>query len=528
MAPTRRFSTTGRPQKACSKHGAQINERVYGSAITVLLVLLVIAVAWAVTIRRQMTRKEAAEEALRTSQKKLALHIHQTLLGVIEWDTEFRVREWNPAAEAIFGYSCEEALGRHATELIVPESVRSEVDSVWQQLLRQEGGEFHANENVTKDGRTILCEWVNTPLTDDSGAVVGVMGLARDVTERRQAEELRVAKEAAEAANLAKSTFLANMSHEIRTPMNAILGFSQLMRHDTGLSERQRQQLDIINSSGEHLLALINDVLEMSKVEAGRVSANLSVFDLHALIDEMDSLFSQRAEAKGLKLSVSRSDDVPQLVVTDENKLRQVFVNLLGNAVKFTDEGRVELRVGVRRGDDGKLRLVAEVQDTGCGIALEDTDRLFRYFEQVTVPRGAETGTGLGLAICREFVRLLGGEIAVESELGVGSTFKFDVVIEEAEANAAPVGLRESRVVGLHSGQPRYRVLVADDALDNRELFVQLLEPVGFDRARRVRRQGGSRGVRGVAPPADPDGHAHAGDGRLRGDTPHQVSPGWR
>jgi len=429
-----------------------------------------------------ITERKRAEEALSESQKKLALHLEQTLLGVIEWDTEFRAKEWNPAAEAIFGYSREEAIGRSAADLILPEAVRPQVESVWNQLLQQQGGQSNTNENVTKDGRTILCEWVNTPLVDDSGTVVGVMSLARDVTERRQAEELRIAKEAAEAANIAKSTFLANMSHEIRTPMNAILGFSQLMRHDNGLSERQRQQLDIINSSGEHLLALINDVLEMSKIEAGRISANPTTFNLHSLLDEMDSLFGLRAQVKALDFRVVRSDEVPRFVVTDENKLRQVFVNLLGNAVKFTDAGSVELRVGVRRDEEGKLRLLAEVEDTGRGIAPEDMDRLFQYFEQVGAGREAETGTGLGLAISREFVHLLGGEITVESQVGVGSVFRFDVAIEEAAAEAAAPGVAEPRrVTGLRPGEPRYRILVADDAPDNRELLVQLLEPVGFE-----------------------------------------------
>ena len=427
-----------------------------------------------------VTERYHAEESLRVSQRKLALHIEQTLLGVIEWDTEFRVREWNPAAEAIFGYSRDEALGRNAAELILPEAARSEIESVWQELVHQAGGQFSTNENVTKDGRKILCEWVNTPLTDDSGDVVGVMSLARDITERRQAEELRIAKEAAERASAAKSTFLANMSHEIRTPMNAILGFSQLMRRDTGLSERQRQQLDTINSSGEHLLALINDVLEMSKVEAGRISVNPTAFSLQSLLDEMNSLFGLRAEAKGLELRVICSDDLPRFVVTDENKLRQILVNLLGNAVKFTDTGSIELRVAVRRDEGGELRLLAEVADTGRGIAPEDTGRLFQYFEQTASGRSAETGAGLGLAISREFVHLLGGEIKVDSRLGVGSVFRFDIAIEEAAAEAVAPGAKGHHIVGLRPGEPRYRVLVADDDPDNRELLVELLEPIGF------------------------------------------------
>jgi PAS domain S-box-containing protein len=427
-----------------------------------------------------IAERKIAEQALRASERKLALHLQQTLLGVIEFDTDFKIREWNPAAEAIFGYSRQEVLGKSALELVVPRAARPEVAEVFETLLKRKGGEFGSNENITKDGTVITCEWVNTPLLDDGGNVTGVMSLARDVTERVQAEEYRIAKQAAEAANVAKSAFLANMSHEIRTPMNAILGFSQLMRHDKALTERQRQQLDIINSSGEHLLALINDVLEMSKIEAGRITANLVAFDLHELIDEMESLFAMRAQAKGLELRVTCSPDVPRFVVTDENKLRQVFVNLLGNAIKFTTEGSVDLRVDCERDGNGKLRLVAEVHDTGRGIPQADMGRLFEYFEQAEFSREGETGTGLGLAISREFVRLLGGEITAESEVGVGSTFKFDIVIEPAESQAVPSAPEESRIVGIEPGQPSYRVLVADDDPDNRELLVQIMERVGF------------------------------------------------
>ena len=458
----------------------QINERAYYSIIILLAVLLLIAVAWALTIRRQMKRKKAAEDALKATQRKLALYFEQTLLGVIEWDTDFRAREWNPAAEAIFGYSHEEAVGRRADELIIPEAQRARIDEAFERLLRQEASGFNTNENLTKDGRTILCEWNNTPLVDESGAVVGIMSLARDITERKRAEELRIDKEAAERASAAKTVFLANMSHEIRTPMNAVLGFSQLMRRDKGLSERQRQQLDTINSSGEHLLALINDVLEMSRVEAGRISTHPIAFALQSLLGEMSSLFALRAGAKGLGFRVICSEDVPRFIVTDENKLRQILVNLLGNAVKFTDTGSVELRVAVRRGEEDGLRLLVEVADTGRGIAPEDINRLFGYFEQVAAGRPAEAGAGLGLAISREFAHLLGGEIQVDSHLGAGSVFALEIAVEEASADAVAISAAPRRVVGLRPGEPRYRVLVADDAPDNRELLVELLEAAEF------------------------------------------------
>ena len=429
---------------------------------------------------QDITGRKLAEEALRESEKKLSLHLEQTLLGVIEWDMESRVEEWNPAAESIFGYSRDEALGRRADELIIPETIKSELESRWEALLGNKGGgKLGTNENVTKDGRTILCEWINTPLTIEDGTVIGVMSLVADVTEKRQAEQLRVAKEAAEAATKAKEAFLASISHEIRTPLNAILGFAQLLRSGGGLSERQRQQLDIINSSGAHLLVLINDVLEMSRIEAGMLTANRAALDLHSLLDEMGTVFRPLAQARGLELNVVSSNEVPRYAVTDENKLRQVLTNLLGNSIKFTDRGSIELRVTVERAEGRHLHLLAEVRDTGRGIAPSDVERMFEYFEQ-SGAMAKEPGTGLGLAISREFVRLLGGDIAVESQLGKGSVFRFNILIEEAESGPAGSVSARRRVVGLRAGEPQYRVLVADDSPDNRELLVQILESAGF------------------------------------------------
>ncbi|HEY5549173.1 MAG TPA: MASE3 domain-containing protein [Coriobacteriia bacterium] len=386
------------------------------------------------------------------------------------------VVEVNEVASEQFGYGREELAELSPAGLNDP-LYPGGTTRITERLLK-DGHAVFETAQIAKDGRSIPVE-VSARVIEVGGGRL-LLSLVRDITERRQAEQLRIAKEAAERASAAKSAFLANMSHEIRTPMNAILGFSQLMRRDKGLSERQRQQLDTINSSGEHLLALINDVLEMSKVEAGRVSTHPAAFALQSLLDEMGSLFALRAEAKGLEFRVTCSDEVPRFVVTDENKLRQILVNLLGNAVKFTDTGGIELRVATRHDDAGKLRLLVEVRDTGRGIAPEDMGRLFQHFEQVVADRTADTGTGLGLAISREFVRLLGGEIEVESTLGAGSVFRFDIAIERAAAEAV-VGVAEKRhVAGLRPGEPRYRVLVADDDPTNRELLVQLLEPVGF------------------------------------------------
>ncbi|NET39112.1 MAG: PAS domain S-box protein, partial [Cyanothece sp. SIO1E1] len=311
-------------------------------------------------------------------------------------------------------------------------------------------------------------------------------GLVRDISKRKQAETLlQQAKETAEAASRAKSHFLAHMSHELRTPLNVILGFSQLMSQSTLPGTEQHENLEIINRSGQHLLSLINDVLEMSKIEAGHIALNTNPFDLYFLIDSLQDLLQLRAQSKSLQLILNYAEDVPQYIQTDENKLRQVLLNLLCNAINFTRAGRVTLSVqAVQLSNiDQKAggRLSFSVQDTGCGIAPADLEHVFEPFVQVGVACQSHQGTGLGLAISQQFVRLLGGELMVTSTCNQGSTFKFEIPVQRVQSSVVQVCQPARKVVALAPDQPTYRLLNVDDCRLNRKILTNMLAPFGFE-----------------------------------------------
>ncbi len=326
-----------------------------------------------------------------------------------------------------------------------------------------------------RDGKETVVSYNATTFHDRDRKLQGVFAAARDVTERKRYEQ------SLQQANRAKSVFLANMSHEIRTPMNAILGFSQLMLRDQDITPRQCQYLGTINRSGEHLLALINDILEMSKIEAGRTTLNPSTFDLPVLLNDLEMMFRVRTDEKKLSFSVETIGDVPQFIVTDINKLRQVFINVIGNAVKFTEQGGIGLRVLADREGAAGPYLRVEVEDTGEGISTDDQEKLFRHFEQTKTGQQAGTGTGLGLAISREFVRLMGGDITVSSEVGRGSVFVVHLPLKEGEAQAVQAKANPRHVLRLQPGQATCRVLITDDIDENRQLLAQLLGPIGFE-----------------------------------------------
>jgi PAS domain S-box-containing protein len=412
-------------------------------------------------------------QELRRSKTYVEDILHSMADSLVVVDREGKIRTANPATYSLLGYGEGTLLGERI------ERITSGIELL--DAARLQGEESSSGievEYVAQNGVKIP---VLASVARMGGHSDTVICMAQDLRERKRAErELLSAKEAAESSNRAKSAFLANMSHEIRTPLNAIMGYSQLMLRDSDLGWGAKENLNIINRSGVHLLALINDILDMSKIEAGQVGLNPAPFDLPDLVKDLEVMFRLRAETKGLKLDVDISPDCRRSIESDMGKLRQVLVNLLGNAVKFTERGSIRLRMSMTQRENRELWLSARVEDSGLGIAAEEQTGLFRPFVQSQSGRNLQGGTGLGLAISQQFIRLMGGEIRLSSEVGKGSTFYFEVPVQPADGGFVSKQMETRRVTGLQSAQPAPRILIVDDEPNNRGWLTRLLKIIGF------------------------------------------------
>jgi PAS domain S-box-containing protein len=431
------------------------------------------AVLWVTAIL--VLRYRASTRSLEDREQRLRALVATAVDGVMIIDASGTVQEYNPACEKLFGYRADEVVGRNV-KMLMPSPYREEHDEY---LLRYRTtgvkriiGIGREVEGRRKDGTTFPME-LSVGEARPGGRQVFV-GIIRNVTARKLAEQsLRVAKEQAESASHAKSQFLANMSHEIRTPMNAVLGYTQLIETDPELPDKYRRPLKAIHSAGEHLISLIDDILDLSKIEAGAMELDARDFDLGDLIEDISGMFSIRCEQKGLKWRADVHTE-ERAVRADDRKLRQILINLLGNSVKFTDRGEVGLEV-----EQHGRRYTFSIEDTGPGISVEAQQRIFEPFQQAE--EGAlKGGTGLGLAITRRHIELMGGSLQLESSPGEGSCFRFVLELPPAEGSLPSGGEQAERFWHL-AGPHRVRALVVDDVADNREVLSGLLARAGVE-----------------------------------------------
>ncbi len=447
-----------------------------------------------------ISERKQAEEKLRKSEHGLAEAQRIAHLGNWELDLINDSLIWSDEIYKIFEIDKEQFGASYEAflDMIHPDE-RDSVNKAYTESLKTKKPYDIVHRLLMKDGRIKYVHERCETYFDQMSKPLRSVGTVQDITEQKLKEdeliryrhhleeevhqrttELRLARDAAEAASKAKSLFLANMSHELRTPLNAILGFSQVMQQDENLSTNQHETLDIINHSGTHLLKLINDVLEIAKIEAGKLQLVITAFDLQGLVREVSDMMRLRAQQKGLQLELDQSSEFPRYIKGDEARLRQILVNLVSNAVKFTEKGGVTIRL--RTKENKQQHLLIEVSDTGPGISKEDGQRLFKPFVQL--PEGtSHGGTGLGLSIVRQFVQLMDGTVTMESTPGKGSIFCVELPLEVTDYTEI-IQLSEKYqgdVTGLAPGQPSYRILIAEDQYDNQLLLKKLMNHIGFE-----------------------------------------------
>jgi PAS domain S-box-containing protein len=435
-------------------------------------------------LERRLRRQTGEIHALNS---RLQLLLNCAGEGICGVDSDGIFTFVNHAAEQMLGWRSSELQGKRLHEVIHRKhadgsSYPFEQCPTYRCLHSGEPAQGESDLYWRKDGSAFPVEFITTPLRNEAGAVSGAVMVFKDITARKQVEQaLAQARDAAEAANRAKSEFLANMSHEIRTPLNSILGFAQLLQRDTGMNAAQREELQAIQRAGAHLLTLINDILDLSKIEARKMELHPVFFRLSELLVSVVEMSQSWARRKPIEFQYRACPNLPVAVYGDETRLRQVLINLLGNAIKFTEQGRVSFAVERLELGEKTCRLRFTVSDTGVGIAEDHLDMLFQAFHQIETHTHHSQGTGLGLAISKRFVDMMGGNLQVSSRAGEGSRFWFDLDLPLASEQSLPNA--EASLL-LHNIQrvegDGYKVLIVDDQPVNRVFLVKLLESLGF------------------------------------------------
>ncbi|MGA7937304.1 MAG: PAS domain S-box protein, partial [Kovacikia sp.] len=428
-----------------------------------------------VVVCRDVSESKEAELTLRQSEERLQAILDNSPTVIYLKDPQGHFITVNRQFESLFHRSKTEIVGKRNCDLFEPDLAET-FDANDREVLKA-GAAMQWEEVAPHDDGLHTYLSLKFPLLTAEGIPYALCGMSTDITDRKQAENaLTQAKEAAEAANRAKSEFLANMSHELRTPLNGVIGYAQILQRAKTLSEEDRSRIEVIHQCGSHLLTLINDILDLSKIEARKVELLPTDFHLPAFLQGVAEMCRIRAELKGIRFQYESAPELPIGIRADEKRLRQVLINLLSNAIKFTDNGSVSFTISFA--SEGKARF--EVRDTGIGIPQEKLQSIFQPFEQVSDAKRQSEGTGLGLAISREIVELMGSTIQVQSEVGVGSIFWFDVELSEAEEWVKTAQTdRHGQIIGIKNSQPR--ILVVDDKWENRSVITNLLSPIGFE-----------------------------------------------
>ncbi len=432
-------------------------------------------------IFRDITEEREAEVALRASEQRFRDLYDDAPVGYHEIDRNGTFTRVNRTEQAMLGYTEEDMLGRPVWEFLADQvASRKAVE----RKMRGEAAPREPYERVFRraDGTEVPVLVEDRVQTDSAGNVIGIRSTMQDITERKRSEEelrlyaeqLRLAKEQAEEAGRAKASFLAAMSHEIRTPMNGVIGMTSLLL-ETGLTEEQREYAETIRNSGESLLGILNEILDFSKVESGRIDLEREPFSMHSCIEEVLDLFAGKAAEKNIELIGSVDPTVPEVLIGDASRVRQVLANLVGNAIKFTQHGEVVVNAVGRQADDGQVELLMSVKDTGIGIPESARHRLFQPFSQADRSVNRKFGgTGLGLAISKRLVELMEGRIWVESNEGEGAAFFFDMRVPVAAV--APKDRSEGRTSG-----PQVSVMIVDDNATVAALLQRVCESEGMN-----------------------------------------------
>lgn len=421
---------------------------------------------------RDITDRKKTERSLLETSQKFIRYKEFTPLGYIERDENFIIIDWNKAAERIFGYSKLEALFQNSIDLLVPIEQRREVFEIHELLLSQRGGKRSINKNITKDNKIIICSWYNTPLFDESGGIIGVASMVQNITERiEMIQELGNAKIAAEKASEAKSSFLANVSHELRTPLNGILGYASILVNQDNLTEKQKDSIEIIKRSGEHLLILINDILDLSKIEVGKMEIQNKEFNLISSLKSLVENTRIRIQQKGIKFIFTIHSKLPKIVFGDEIRIRQILINLLDNAIKYTLKGKIKFSIFPF---NNKIRF--QVADTGVGIKVSELKNIFEPFHRVKDNNQFE-GVGLGLSISQKIANLMGSTLKVKSKKNFGSKFWFDLDLPIVDSNHSQE-MTINNIIGYTN--KNIQILIVDDKVENRMVLKDVLQLLNF------------------------------------------------